>query len=161
MVFFKKKEEEEENVFSTRGEKSIESPWVKPYSILSSFSFFPLFFFFSLSFFLNKIPPQTIITFNLPQTGLHLQNLHPQISQVEGLKMLSFPEGFLVPHLLLWEKESFPLMPLKLWGDPLSPCLSQDLASLKEEKYQLGEGKKHLTFLTKISYRTICKAKKS
>ena len=129
------------------------------------FFFFPLFFlFFSFFFFfcfLNKISPQTIITFNLPQTGLHLQTLHPQISQAEGLKTFSFPEGFLVPHLLLWEKESFPLMPLKLWGDPLSPCLSQDLASLKEEKYQLGEGKKRLTFLTKISYRTICKTKKS
>lgn len=56
--------------------------------------------------------------------------------------MFSFQEGFLVPRRLLWEKESFPLMPLKLWGDPLSLCLSQGLASLKEEKYQFGEGKK-------------------
>ena len=129
------------------------------------FFFFPLFFsffLFSLFFFcfLNKISPQTIITFNLPQTGLPLQTLHPRISQAGDLKTFSSPEGFLVPHLLLWEKESFPLMPLKLWGDPLSPCLSQDLASLKEEKYKLGEGKKRLTFLTKISYSTICKKKK-
>ena len=130
------------------------------------FFFSPLFFSFfpylslSFVFFLNKISAQTIIIFNRPHTGLPLQTLHPRISQAGDLKTFSSPEGFLVPHLLLWEKESFPLMPLKLWGDPLSPCLSQDLASLKEEKYKLGEGKKRLTFLTKISYRTICKKKK-
>lgn len=74
--------------------------------------------------------------------------------------MSSFLEGFLVPHLLLWEKESFPLMPLKLWGGPPSLCLSQDLASLKEEKYQFGEGKEENVFnKNQLQNKTICKNK--
>lgn len=75
--------------------------------------------------------------------------------------MSSFLEGFPAPRLLLWEKESFPLMPLKLWDDPLSLCLSQDLASLKEEKHQFGEGEGNVFNKNQLQNKKIHKKEKS
>ena len=60
MVLFKKKEEEEENVFSTRGEKSIESSWVKPYSN-KNYSFRNLLCIIVSIFYRHAVPSKATI----------------------------------------------------------------------------------------------------